>query len=408
MKANVRHILLFIGFLCVTGSTWSQLPVTEPDQVEYPEWLYERRIKELDSNTPIRLEYNQQVKAYIQVYTVKRREHLSRIIGRAEYYFPLFEEHLSRYNLPLELKYLAIVESALDPLARSSSGAMGLWQFLYQASRMFDLKVDSYMDERCDPLKSTIAACQYLEYLYRNLNDWQLALAAYNGGLGEIQKAIERSGGITNYWELQPYLPKAVKGYVPAFIAVNYVMNHYKNHDVEATPHFIRYEEVDTVYINKGLTFQQVSQAAGVELELVKRLNPAFTKDYFPANNLPIRIFLPAKNIPTFIQEEPDLAPSNGPLISHIPTGDKQNRQAIIHIVQKGEFFHRIAMLYKCRIKDILHWNNLTSRNLLIGQELKVWAPMPENHFFLVPSIHELPAHTPEPTTLTISDFANQ
>ena len=147
-------------------------------------------------------------------------------------YFPLFEEYLAKYNLPMELKYLAIVESALDPTAKSSSGAMGLWQFLFHASRMFDLNVDTYEDERCDPIKSTDAACRYLQYLYQNLNDWQLALAAYNGGLGVVQNAIERSGGKTNFWELQPFLPAPVQKYVPAFIAVNYAMNNYERHDI--------------------------------------------------------------------------------------------------------------------------------------------------------------------------------
>lgn len=161
----------------------------------YPEWLFKKRVECLDKKTPIKLDYNKRVQAYIDVYTIKRRDHLAEIIGRSELYFPLFEEYLVKYNLPMELKYLAIVESALDPRAKSSSGAMGLWQFLYHAGRMFDLKVNTYVDERCDPEKSTEAACKYLAYLYRNLNNWQLALAAYNGGLGVVQKAIERSGG---------------------------------------------------------------------------------------------------------------------------------------------------------------------------------------------------------------------
>jgi len=244
MKHCSYKILITIFFVYVSFCLKGQAPAenSSVSVTEYPEWLYETRFKELDSKTPIKLEYNDQVKAYIDVYVVKRREHLSRIIGRSQYFFPLFEEYLSKYNLPLELKYLAIVESALDPRARSSSGAMGLWQFLYQASRMFDLKVDSYMDERCDPLKSTIAACQYLDYLYRNLNDWQLALAAYNGGLGVVKKAIERSGGKKNFWELQPYLPAEVKAYVPAFIAVNYVMKYYRNYDIEPIPYFISFD----------------------------------------------------------------------------------------------------------------------------------------------------------------------
>jgi membrane-bound lytic murein transglycosylase D len=351
---------------------------------EYPEWLYESRMNELDHSSPIRLEYNKQVRAYIDVYVVKRREHLSRIIGRSQYYFPLFEEYLSKYNLPLELKYLAIVESALDPRARSSSGAMGLWQFLYQASRMFDLKVNSYIDERCDPVKSTDAACRYLEYLYRNLNDWQLALAAYNGGIGVVKKAIERSGGKRNFWELQPYLPAEVRAYVPAFIAVNYVMNYYRNYDIEPSPFALEFQEVDTIFVNKPMTLEQVGKAAGLSAEMVRLLNPVFIKDFVPAGDLPVRIFLPADNMIEFIKNEPAIEPVISPNTAFVPVGDTTNRHKIQHVIKRGEFFHKIAITYKCRIEDIVYWNNLTSRNIYPGQKLTIWAPVYDGTFFVV------------------------
>ena len=386
MKHFNYKILITIVFVYVSFYVKGQCP-TEKKSVsvtEYPEWLYETRFKELDSRTPIKLDYNDQVKAYIDVYVVKRREHLSRIIGRSQYYFPLFEEYLSKYNLPLELKYLAIIESALDPRARSSSGAMGLWQFLYQASRMFDLKVDSYIDERCDPLKSTIAACQYLDYLYRNLNDWQLALAAYNGGIGVVKKAIERSGGKKNFWELQPYLPAEVKAYVPAFIAVNYVMKYYRNYDIKPTPYFIGFDDVDTVYVNKPLTIKQVSEAAGLKEDLVRSLNPVFIKDFIPAGDLPVRLFLPSSNMIEFIRNEPSLEPAANPDMVYVPVGDTTNRYKIEHTIKKGEFFHKIAIKYKCRIEDIVYWNNLKSENIYPGQKLTIWAPVPDGTFFVV------------------------
>ncbi len=389
MKHYNYKILLTIVFVYVSYSLKGQSSVDgkQSSITEYPEWLYETRFKELDSKTPIKLDYNDQVKAYIDVYIVKRREHLSRIIGRSEYYFPLFEEYLSKYNLPLELKYLAIIESALNPRAKSPSGAMGLWQFLYQASRMFDMRVDSYIDERCDPLKSTIAACQYLDYLYRNLNDWQLALAAYNGGIGVVKKAIERSGGKTSFWELQPYLPAEVRAYVPAFIAVNYVMKYYKNYDIEPVPYFISFDDVDTVYVNKPLTIKQVSEAAGVTENVVKMLNPVFIKDFIPAGDLPVRLFLPDTSMIRFIRNEPSLEPAQHPSVAYVPVGDTTNRFKVQHVIKKGEFFHKIAMKYKCRIDDIVYWNDLKTRNIYPGQKLTIWAPVPDGTFFVTKDV---------------------
>jgi len=384
-RYNYKVFLMFV-FVYVSFFLKAQPPVSKQNKAltEYPEWLYETRFKELDSRTPIKLDYNDQVKAYINVYVVKRREHLSRIIGRAQYYFPLFEEYLSKYNLPLELKYLAIVESALDPRAKSSSGAMGLWQFLYSASRMFDLKVDSYIDERCDPLKSTIAACQYLDYLYRNLNDWQLALAAYNGGIGVVKRAIERSGGKRDFWELQPYLPAEVKAYVPAFIAVNYVMKYYRNHDIEPMPFFISFDDVDTIYVNKPMTLKQVSEASGVSEDIVKILNPVFIKDFVPAGELPVRLFLPSDKMIDFIRNEPALKPAEYPEMAAVPVGDTIGRYEVQYVVKKGEYFHKIAMAHKCRIEDIMYWNGLKSRSIYPGQKLTVWAPVTNGTFFVV------------------------
>ncbi len=391
MKLMIMYMKIlffpFMLFLCNSLLLAQESPMPKP-LPEFPEWMYESRLKELDQNTTIKLDYNKQVRAYIDVYTLKRREHFSRIIGRAELYFPLFEEYLAKYNLPMELKYLAIIESALDPTAKSSSGAMGLWQFLYQSGRLFDLKVDTYVDERCDPIKSTDAACRYLAYLYQNLNDWQLALAAYNGGLGVVQKAIERSGGITNYWDLQPFLPVPVQGYVPAFIAANYSMNNYAKHEISSTPPIITFDEVDTIYIYKPLSFEQIHKASGTPIELIKWLNPSYTKQYIPVKKNPVPIFLPKENIPTFIQGEKELQPLDAPIVSSPPFGDKDNRFESIHIVRKGEFFHKIAIRYQCRIGDIMEWNNLDTKQLQAGQKLVVWKPILEiGHFAVLPEV---------------------
>lgn len=350
---------------------------------QQPEYLYQKRIEKLDQASPIKLEYNKHVKAYIDVYTERRREHLSNIIARSELYFPLFEEYLAKYNLPMELKYLAIVESALDPRAKSSSGAMGLWQFLYNAGRMFNLNVTSYEDERCDPRKSTEAACKYLEYLYNNLQDWQLALAAYNGGLGEIQKAIERSGGKKNYWELRPYLPDQVKGYVPAFIAVNYVMNHYRSHNIKPAEVPGYYRNNDTVMINRSLTFAQISKAAGVPIETVSFLNPSYTKELIPVYEIPVPIVLPSDKIVAFIKAEKQLTTAQKPDFN-FGIWRQLSPVRITHTVAKGEYFHTIAIIYQTTISDIMKWNNLKSRNLQAGQKLVILQYPESNPFFFI------------------------
>ncbi len=369
----MQRVLIWIICLVVTPVLFAQ---SNADKLpHYPVWMYENRIGELNDQTVIKLDYNEKVQAFIDVYTVRRRDHLSNIIGRSEYYFPLFEEYLVKYDLPIELKYLAIVESALDPKAKSSSGAMGLWQFLYHASRMFDLKVDNYVDERCDPVKSTDAACRYLRYLYQNLNDWQLALAAYNGGIGVVQKAIERSGGKTNFWELQPYLPKAVQSYVPAFIAVNYVMTNYERHELAAKPLDIKFSDVDTVYIHKSLSFQQISNASKTPVEQIEWLNPSYLKKFIPVASTPVMVFLPKEGALNFAKAEHLLLKSVPPVAQVLPVGDTSNREKIIHIVKKGEFFHKIAIDNQCRISDIMLWNKMKNRNLYIDQKLVVWRP---------------------------------
>ena len=362
-----------------------QLPVCGQSTAnpQLPDYLYASRIEQLNKKTPIKLEYNQHVRAYIDVYTERRREHLSNIIARSELYFPLFEEFLAKYNLPLELKYLAIVESALDPCAKSSSGAMGLWQFLYHAGLMFNLNVNSYEDERCDPVKSTDAACRYLAYLYQNLQDWQLALAAYNGGIGEIQKAIVRSGGKKNYWDLRPFLSEQVKGYVPAFIAVNYVMNHYSSHKITPSNPIIRFSETDTVVLYKTLTFSQISAASGASMELISLLNPSYTKEIVPADEKPVKIVIPKKNVIPFIEKEKMLFPALKP-VANIGFWRQHSPVASKHIVQKGEYFHAIAMKYQTSIDQIMQWNRLTSKNLRIGQQLTIYKyPLSAPFFFI-------------------------
>ncbi|WP_075601599.1 lytic transglycosylase domain-containing protein [Saccharicrinis aurantiacus] len=349
---------------------------------QFPEWMIKQRIETLNEQTPIELNYNENVKAYIDVYTVKRRDHLANIISRSKLYFPLFEEYLAKYNLPLELKYLAVIESALDPKAKSSSGAMGLWQFLYHSGTMFDLKVTSYVDERCDPILATEAACKYLEYLYRNFNDWQLALAAYNGGVGVVKKAIERSGGITNYWELRPYLPEQVKGYVPAFIAATYAIEYSKYYDTpNLEPNYV-FSDLDTVYVHKKISFDEIVSRTGIDLVELQQLNPMFTKNIIPNREKPTCLFLPKKYISRFIETGSNVELKKLKKEYPLPRTKK-----IIHTVVKGEYFHKIAIMHRCTIEDILHWNHLKSKDIHPGQRLTIWVPSYNNHFSILKEV---------------------
>jgi len=343
----------------------------------YPDLVYEYRIAELNKLTPIELEYNKYVRRYIDVYTIERRDHLAKIAGRAAFYFPLFEEKLDKYDLPLELKYLAIVESALDPFARSSSGAVGLWQFKLHSSRMFNLEVTSYIDERRDPYKSTEAACKYLQYLYRTYNDWQLALAAYNGGPGIVRKAIERAGGKKSFWELYPYLPAQTKGYVPAFIAVNYAMNYLDKHDIKPIDHGMSFFDTDTLKINYAATFQKISKRLEIPISELRKLNPVYKRDVIPNLEEPALLILPKDKIVAFLKNEnkiyKDIALNSNDDNEKKLSPAESNKKKVVHIVKKGEYFHKIAMMYNCTIEEIREWNDLENNNLKVGQKLNIW-----------------------------------
>ncbi|MCQ2228126.1 MAG: transglycosylase SLT domain-containing protein [Bacteroidales bacterium] len=358
-------ILLFFALCAIEAIAQSKNP-------QIPEYIYQSRMAQLDKQSPIKLEYNAQVRAYIDVYLERRRDHLSNIISRSQLYFPIFEEYLSKYNLPQELKYLAVIESALDPKAKSKSGAMGLWQFLYHAGLMLDLKVTSYEDERCDPLKATDAACRYLAYLYQNLEDWQLALAAYNGGIGTVQKAIERAGGKKSFWELAPYMTDEMKAYVPAFIAVNYVMNYYDLHNVVPVKPNYTFQDIDTVYVNMSLSFDQIVRATGVDRQSLQQLNPQYIKDFIPYDDMPMLLMLPKSAVNRYIRNETKLKPDVSPDLTGY-FGIK-NLEAIVstYVVQKGDYLHKIAMKYNTTAEQIMEWNNMTTKDVKIGQKLQI------------------------------------
>lgn len=346
-----------------------------PDSVPlYDDMIYESRLAKIDAESPFDLQYNPIVKRYIDMYTLRKRELVARMMALSQYYFPMFEEQLDKYNLPLELKYLAICESALNPLARSRSGALGLWQFMYPTGKQYGLKVTSYVDERCDPYKSTIAACEYFKYLYSLFNDWQMVLAAYNCGEGSVVRAIRRSGGKKTYWEIRPFLPLETQGYVPAFIAVNYVMNFTAEHNLYSAIPKKTFLQVDTVSVKKELTFEKISAVLDIPLDEIQYLNPSYRKRVIPVTTDGQSILtLPANKMGAFINNE-------AIIYNYNKTDSTDNKQiltsqevAITHKVLAGEHLSNIARKYNCTVADIKIWNGITSNTVKPGKKLTIY-----------------------------------
>lgn len=344
---------------------------------EFPDTVYRDRIRFLDKTTPIELTYNEDVKRWILLYATQKRQLTSRVLGLAQVYFPLFEECLDRYDLPLELKYLAIVESALNPTARSRVGANGLWQFMLNTGKLYGLKVTSYVDDRFDPYKSTDAACRHMRDLFDIYEDWLLALAAYNSGSGNVNKAIRRSGNIKNYWAIQPFLPRETQGYVPAFISVCYIMNYSQEHLLYPIDPGILYNEIDTVVVNNFLTFDQLNEMLGVPMEDLTFLNPSYKLGVIPSvNNEPFVLRLPKEFIGPFIANEQALyqfKTQKGIEREQLMTEVSKVKETRYHTVRRGENLGLIASKYNVRLTDLKKWNHIKGSTIYPGQRLIVY-----------------------------------
>lgn len=339
--------------------------------------LYEYRIAQLNKLSPVPLDYNEEVRHYIDIFTGTRKAEMATVIGLSKLYFPIFDEALERYSLPQELKYLTIVESGLNPLAVSKSGAVGLWQFLLNTSRLFDLEVTSYIDERRDPYKSTDAACRYLNYLHTTFHDWHLVMSSYNGGPGEVRKAIERCKGETDYWKLRPYLSEQARNYVPAYIAVVYLMNFYQEHDIIPVTPAYDYSDLDSLHLRYAVTFDQISAIIGIPVNRIRQLNPVYKLDYIPEQQPWSVLVLPADKVQIYLQHEISILGYSTPPADYnmmvLHAGATEGRTRIIHEVQPGEFTHRIAMKYNCTLENIKAWNGLTGYEVRAGQQLVIW-----------------------------------
>ena len=348
--------------------------------------LLAKRIAIMNINSPFEYKYNQEVKQWIKYY-LKHKQFLGRIIGLGELYFPIFEETFSKYEVPLELKYLAVVESALNPNAKSRAGAVGLWQFMYRTGLLYDLNVTSYVDDRRDPYKSTEAAARHMRDLYDIYNDWALVLAAYNAGAGRINRAVLNSGGKTNYWEILPYLPAETRNYVPAFIAVSYVMSYYKELNIVPSPPKFKDVEIDTVAIKYNTNLKTISDFFDIPYEDLKFLNPQYIKNIIPSSEHQIYcIRIPKEYQMQFYSKEKafydtllaqrTISVDTNATIKNVPA--LQNTGNVIyHKVQRGQTLSGIAAKYRVTVSDIKRWNNLKSNMIYVGQKLKIYSSTP-------------------------------
>ncbi|WP_299223559.1 LysM peptidoglycan-binding domain-containing protein [uncultured Psychroserpens sp.] len=354
------------------------------EPVDYPELstdTLKARLKALDAKTPFNIAYNPSLESVIKSYLKHRRQSMERLMSLSDYYFPLFEESLDNYDIPLEVKYLAIVESALKPRAKSRVGATGLWQFMFGTGKEYGLNVSSYVDERSDPIKSTVAASKYLARLYKIFGDWDLALAAYNSGPGNVSKAIRRSGGYENYWNIRPHLPRETAGYLPAFLATMYIFEYAEEHGFKKERPNYHYIETDTIHIKKMISLDQVSELLEVPIEELQFLNPSYKLDIIPyIKGEDYTLRLPRNLIGKFVNNETEIyafaeAEFNKrekPLPQFFDSNAK-----VRYRVRSGDYLGKIARRYGVRVSQIKQWNGLRSNNLRIGQRLTIYPRKP-------------------------------
>ena len=343
-----------------------------------PDSVFQRRLRSILS--PIGLPWNDIVKQYIVMYTTARRTTVGNILSRSQYYFPLIEAELDAAGLPLELRMLPVIESALVPSARSRAGAMGLWQFMYPTGKQYGLEITTFIDERRDPVASTRAACRYLAFLYRMYGDWQLVLAAYNCGPGTVNRALKRAGAdAKTYWDIYRFLPAETRGYVPSFIAVTYAYTYHRQHGIEIAERTMPLV-VDTVEVNRLVHFEQVATTLDIPVETIRALNPQYIKDIVPALDKTYSIVLPQARTTDFAGRAEEIHGKDSLyLAEYINPANIDKTRALLtatattHRVAKGETLGHIAIKYGVRVSDIMRWNNLkNSHKLSIGQRLEI------------------------------------
>ena len=357
------------------------LCISQSHNIEYPDSVYIERLSTLP--TVIDMPYNQVVKEYITLYTERRRKLVESLLGFGLYYFPIFEQALDAAGMPLELKYLPIIESALNPSAVSRAGAAGLWQFMLQTGKLYGLESNSLVDERRDPIKATWAAARYLKDLYGIYNDWNLVIAAYNCGPGTINKAIRRAGGKTDYWAIYNYLPRETRGYVPAFIAANYIMSYYCKHNICPMETNIP-EATDTIQVSRNLHFEQIVDICHVPMDELKSLNPQYKRSIIPGDSKPQTLRLPMNAISTFIDNQDTIYNhrqaelfKNRRTVSVASSNTSKavagNGKPIYYKIKNGDTLGGIAQRYGVSVSKLRSWNGLRGNNIRAGKTLKIY-----------------------------------
>src|SRR5690554_333438 len=351
--------------------------ISYQDEVDFyiPKDTLVKRLAELNAKSAFQIEYSESLEKVIKNFIKNRSRSYERLMALSEYYFPMFEEKLAQHNLPMELKYLAIVESALNPKARSRVGATGLWQFMYPTGKMYGLEVSSYVDERSDPIRSTEAACEYLKSLYNVFGDWDLALAAYNSGPGNVSRAIRRSGGETNYWKIRNNLPRETAGYVPAFLATMYIFEYAEEHGFKLPKTAIPYLATDTIRIKETIRFKDISELFDIPIEELRFFNPSYKLDIIPyIENKNYTLRLPVDALGSFVSNEASIYAyvRADEEKSKYPELVKQESQ-ITYKVKKGDYLGKIANRYGVTVNNLKKWNNLKSNNLKVGQRLVIF-----------------------------------
>ena len=333
------------------------------------------RLKKLDSKTPIELFFTPDVEKTIKKYLKTRLKFYKKNIDKINYYLPLFEEHLQNKNIPLEIKYLPLIESRLDPVAVSRVGATGLWQLMFYTALENGITMNSYVDERMDPLKSTISATTYLQKLYKIHPDWNLVLASYNAGPRTISKAIKRSGGYMNYWNMRPFLPKETANYVPSFIATMYILEYAEEHGINLSKAKNSFVQMDTINVKQKLSFKQISTFLEFSEDSIKKLNPSYIHDIIPGKNKNT-LKLPEDIADKFIKREKELYEFSKAEFNkkEKPLPDLYSIDSkLIYKVKYGEFLGKIARKFGVKVSDLKRWNNLKNDNIKENQKLIIF-----------------------------------
>lgn len=364
---------------------------------DLPTSVLKERLKQLDAKSMFQIEYNETLENVIKNFLKKRSKSYERLMALSEYYFPMFEESLAKYNVPLEMKYLAIVESALNPRARSRVGATGLWQFMYPTGKQYGLEVNSFVDERSDPQKSTDAAAKYLADLYKVFGNWELVLASYNYGPGNVSKAIRRAGGETNYWKIRKNLPKETQGYVPAFLATMYIYEYHKQHQIVPQKANIPYIKTDTIFVRQAMTMKNIADLMDMSVDEIRLLNPKYKTEVIPSyDGVQHSIRLPLDKIAKFTSNERKIyaylayeknySKENNSFPSSLSTQEafadekSVNKRGLsttslaYHTVRKGESLGKIASQYNLTVAVLKSMNGIRTNHIQVGKKLTVKA----------------------------------